>query len=209
MRRLLFSVMMMFVTFGFCAPVYGAPYLVVYNVAFTIKGLDDVNWRRIPLKAYMVAEYEEMMGNIIDVNMILYGKDADANKAYTILNDQDSNDFIDVEYNTHGDYAHLSLQCDGPFDSTMMLMLGKLKSKNIGLDGAESVVCSFKGVGMINGGMLLDDDRQIIGTGSIRASMSAGITKAANRQHLTKDEVVEQLREFLESKGYKVFVHEP
>jgi hypothetical protein len=205
MRKLL-ALFVMLAVLGVCAQSYG--FLVVYNVSFSVKCVDGETAKTIPMKAYMVMEYDPSHENLTDVNLIMYGRDSDRHKVYVVLNEYDSNDFIDASSNVQGDYFIVELDSSDPFDFNW-LIIGKRKATNIGLDDREDVAGTLKGVITVRDGILLDVDQEIRGTANVSATNWSGATKYINEEDWTQDQIVTQLRTDLEIKGYDPVVLVP
>jgi len=202
MRKLL-ALFVMLVVLGVCAQSYG--FLVVYNVSCPVKGVDDTTAVTIPLKGYLVLNLDDVDGDLVDANLILYGKDSDKNKVYVVLNDSDSNDFLDISIQRQGEQVIVGIDAGGPFDFES-LMLGKVKATNVGLADKQDIPGSLKGVIAVWDGILLDTGQDVTATGNISATNWSGATKYINKEGWTQDQTVTQLRTDLEDKGYEAVV---
>jgi hypothetical protein len=212
---MLFVVLVML---SLCASSYG--YYLVYNVTATVKGL-DYDWAEavvtVPLKGYMVLTFADGCDTPVDVNLVLYGYDANTpkkQKVYVEL-DRNSNGYLG---DTTGWYAYgyynVYLHGTTPFNFEAQLM-GKTVSKDIGLGASakKDVVSSMKGVICVWELMLLDARQDITGTANISATLNNTYTKAVNdtEPSWTNEQIIEGqlignktrgIKPDLEAKGY-------
>jgi hypothetical protein len=180
-----------FVVLSVSVPSYG--YFLIYNVSGSAKGANDGSKASISWKAYLLMDINDGNGILQDANMVMYGKDSTKTKVYiqfnvngtapllrTYLPDQGS-DFMAFNFYDYND----------PFDFEG-LIIGKVKSKKIGLDVNKNVASSMKGMLMIWDGQLFDADDYITATGNVSATLNNSFTKAVNDTDpvWTKDEIV-------------------
>lgn len=184
-------------------------YLLIYNASFTIKGVDNVTPATAQLKAFIVMDFDESHDNLVDTNMIMYAKNAAGSRVYVCLNENDSNDFLDMSANVEGQYIVLDFDTGDPFNFDGML-LGKRKMRNIGLVEDMNVAGSMKGVIRSLGGVFLNEGQEIRGTATVTAALSGPLTKTANQDPpMTTNAAVALLRATLEGKGYQQFSPTP
>lgn len=201
MRRLLWLAVVL-VVLSTCAPSYG--YFLIYNVSTTVKGANNDLAATIPLKGYLVVNLDSD-GDFVDANAIMYGQDHLKNKVYVQLNHAGSNPTLNVRVRIHynGSFAGFDIwdYNDSPFYFEVFV-IGKLAPKDIGLGSKKDVASSLKGPISVWGGMLLDADDEILGTGNVSASLYVPETVYVNQNHWTQDQILEGLIQQLTDKGY-------
>jgi hypothetical protein len=182
--------------------------MLIYNMSFTIKGVDIDTPGNIPVRGYLVLTmYSSHVENIMDANLIIYGKNTEGVKTYVILNDTDVNDFLDISRDVSGEsyeYIYMAIDTKGFFNFDSALT-GKYKLMDIGQAGDVSVPCSLKGVIYSRGGLFFNMDGSFRGTATAKAALWGSVTKAVNEDSLTQDNAVEMLRTMLEEKHYQQF----
>ncbi len=198
MKKLPVALVMLLVL-GVCAQSYG--FLVVYNVASTVRGLDDETAVTIPLKGYLVLNLDDADGDLVDANLILYGKNPAKHKVYVVLNDSDSNDFLDISMRPQGNYQVLNFSGAG-FFIFRVLSIGKVKATNVGLDEKKEIATALQGVISVFSGVLLDTSQDITATGGFVAVNWTPATKFINKEGWTQDQIVAQLKTDLEDDRY-------
>jgi len=204
MKRLL-GLSVLFVVLSVSVPSYG--FFLIYNLSTTVKGADyDTDLKTtVPLKAYLVLNLNDISGDVVDANLIMYGKDTTKTKVYVQLNESDSAGFLSADIWYIGDYTFVDIwSYDNPFDFEMLLS-GKEALKDIGFGAGDKVwvAGSIKGVNMVWDGFLLGAAGQdVSGTSNASASLYTVATKAVNRDSWTQDEIVDNLISILQNKGY-------
>ena len=197
----LLIVLMMFVM---CSSSYGM--FLVYKVSTSVKGVDDTTVS-IPLKAYLVMNFDDDSGEIQDANLILYGKDYDGVKVYVQLNDSDSDDYLDIDawsMGTGDGYSFIDFWAYGdenPFEFEGYVM-GKNKVRDIGATDLWIIASSMKGVFMVFQDMLLDADQDISGMSNISMTLDNTTTKMANGGGWSQDDVSAYITGLLQDKDY-------
>jgi len=177
-----------------------------------VKGANNALAATIPLKGYLVVNLDSD-GDLVDANAIMYGKDSLDNnkKTYVQLNYQGSNPTLNVRVRIYynGDFVSFDVwdYNDSPFYFEVFA-IGKLAPKDIGLGSTKDVASSLKGSISVWGGMLLDADDEILGTGNVSASLYVPETTYVNQNSWTQDQVLQGngvrdgLIQGLVSKGY-------
>ncbi len=158
MRRLL-ALFITLTMLSACVPSFG--YILVYNISCPVKGVDDGTATSVPLKGYLVLNLDDVDGDLVDANLIIYGKNPDKEKIYAEL-DYTSNGFLDITTESEGDFYIAKLS--SVIFLFEELILGKMKSRNVGLDEPVDVAGTLKGVFSQEDGILLDQDQNITGT---------------------------------------------
>jgi hypothetical protein len=210
MKRLL-GLGVLFVVLGLSVPSsYAAPtHYLIYNISTTVKGADrETNAKvAIPMKGYLVLFFADGCDTPADANLFLYGNDSNTpkKKVYVQLNARGSNNFLAVSAWHIGDLMFVDLQGNSPFVFKIMLQ-GKLALKDIGFGTADKrmVATSIKGVNIAEGSFLLGPlgGQWVSGTGSASATLNTVLTKAANAESRTRDEIVYDLIYALVDKGF-------
>lgn len=192
MKRLV-GLVVLVVVLSVCVPSYG--YFLLYNVSASVKGVNNSTPASIAWKGYLVLDINDSSDDLDDANLIIYGKNSSKAKVYVVLNESDSNGFIDTDLWSQGNFAVFNFWSYGnpssPFDFEG-LVLGKGAYKDIGLGVSTKkwVASSMKGTTMVWEGMLLDADDDIAGTGTVSASLYTVATKAINTYGLTQDQIL-------------------
>lgn len=201
MRKLL-AVLTVVTMCWICASSQG--FFLIYKMSTPVKGVNDARTATIPLKAYLVLDINDSTGEVQDANLIMYGKDSDKSKVFVEL-DNTGDELLDIDVWEQGDYVVVNFwSYEDPFDFEG-LILGKTKSKDIGLGSSEDIAGSLKGVLMVWGGILLDTSDDIAGTGNISASFWSKATIEVNENGWTQDEIVDELKDILQGQGYDEF----
>ena len=202
MKRLL-GLAVLFVVLSVCVPSYG--YFLIYNVSGSAKGVNNETPASIAWRGYLVLNIDDS-DNLMDANLIMYGKDGDKAKVYVVLNDSDSDGFLDTSLWWQGNFMVLNFWSYGsnPFNFEG-LILGKEALKDIGFGILDKrwVASSLKGTMMVWDGMLLDSDDEIAGTGKVSATLYNIATKVVNEDNWTQKEIMDELILIVtEDKGY-------
>lgn len=196
MKRLL-GLAVLFVVLCMCVPSsYGTSgnYFLIYNVSCTVKGVNNDTKASIPLKAYYVVNLDSG-DNLVDANLIMYGKDSSKNKVYIEL-DHDANVpyklLEDYWWQDKGDFAVFDIwDYNTPFDfEGLVVGLSAPKDIGLGTNNKKWVASSMTGPMMIWGDMLFDPDDDIAGGGTISASLDLKTTKLVNQNHWTEDQII-------------------
>jgi hypothetical protein len=204
MKRLsaLFAVLAIF---EICTPSYG--YFLVYDLYGSIKGtqwLVDIDKETISFDGYLVMRFDNDTDEFQDANLLLNGDDPNNNKVYIQLNATDSNGFLDpsIWYREVRNFYELNTR--PPFDFSIVVM-GDVKSKDIGLADKKYIASSMKGVITSEEGMFFAVNQALAGAGSyVSFSLYTSLTKTANEPgaELTQDEVVNELKDKLANNHY-------
>jgi hypothetical protein len=191
---------------GVCAPAQGN-HLLIYKVKFTAKGVDGDATTKLPVKGFMIMDIDTH-DNIVDVNLLLYGKDNDANKVFIELDEIDSvGDLLDVTDEVLGTSdEHLIIR----METTELCginaeLVGKRKLRDVGAGDLKLAASSIKGVMGIWSGMLFYDDQEIYGTSTITLSLHTKATKYYNGLSATSDDAVQGFRTWLGELDYEEF----
>jgi len=196
MNRLL-GLAVLLVVLYMCVPSYGTSgnYFLIYNVSCTMKGANGEEAVSIPLKGYLVADINNNDGNIVDANLILYGKDnLDNNrKTYVQFNYLGSDPNLNVKMDIWWQGSFFAFDIwdynDSPFDFEVYVF-GKWTWKNIGYSSTEPVASSLSGPISVWDGMLLDPNDELMGTGNTSVSLWLAETKIVNANNWTQDEII-------------------
>lgn len=186
MRKLL-VVIVVFATFWISTASYAASdaFYLIYKMSTSVKGIDSTTAlpMSVSLKGYIVLAYDWHADgyDFNDVAFIMCGQNIIKQKVYVNLTYNDGDGLIDYEnWSQGGGYEFFDFPASSPFEFDC-LMFGKEKVVDVG-GGKVLIDCvsSMKGVFWAKGGMLLDQSRDIAGTGNISASLLLPTTKTIN-----------------------------
>jgi hypothetical protein len=210
MKRLL-GLAVLFVVLSVCVPTsYAVPtHYLIYNISTTVKGADRETDAKvnIPMKGYLVLLFADGCDAPADANLFLYGNDSNTpkKKVYVQLNARGSDNFLAASAWHIGDLMFVDLQGNSPFEFKIMLQ-GKLALKDIGFGTPDkrSIASSIKGVNIAEGSFLLGPigGQWVSGTGSASGTLYTAVTKAANADSRTLDEIIDELKSILAGKGF-------
>jgi hypothetical protein len=192
-----------------CTSSFG--YFLIYNASSSVKGVNGTAAASIAWKGYLVMNLNDSTDELVDANLVMYGKDSNKNKVYVVLNQSDSDGFLHTDLWSQGNFVVFNLwSYVNPFDFEG-LVIGKGAVKDVGFGSSDLkwVGSSIKGTSMVWDGMLLDPDDEIAATGTISASLYTVATKAVNTYGMTQDQIVvsgyltyPSIIQLLQSKGY-------
>jgi hypothetical protein len=197
-----------------CASSFG--YILVYNVSASVKGADDDTDLKttVPLKGYMIINLDNTTSELVDANLILYGKDANTptkQKVYVELNYSDIADLLGMDIWTIGDFLFVDFWGRSPFDFEAIVS-GTMKTKTVGplvTPTLQDVASSLKGSMLVWDGFLLGPaDQDVSGvSSSVSATLNNSATKWANGDNdedevKTQDQVVDEALDILDFKGF-------
>jgi hypothetical protein len=205
MKKLM-ALALLAMVFNVCAPAQGN-HLLIYKVKFTAKGVDGDVTRTLPVKGFMIMDIDTH-DNIVDVNLLLYGKNNDANKVFIELNEIDSTgDLLDVTHEVQGaSDEHLIIRMvTTELCGINAELVGKRKLKDVGAGDLKLAASSIKGVIGIWSGMLFYDDQELYGTSTMTLSLHTAATKYYNGLSATSDDVVQGFRTWLGGLDYEEF----
>jgi hypothetical protein len=207
MRRLL-ALAVLFVVLSMSVPSYG--YFLIYNLSSTMKGVNNTTPVSIPWKAYLVLNFDNS-DNGVDANLIMYGKDSNKAKVYVELNYSDSAHLFNSDsfWQKGASQAfNFYSESDHPFDF-VGFVIGKSKTTNIGLSNTKNIAGSMTGTMIVWDNMLFNASDNISGSGAVSMSLNAAVTKYANANGWTQEQVVVSgngsfpgLLQMLTAKGY-------
>jgi len=197
MKRLI-GLAVLFAVLYLCAPSYGTPsyYFLIYNVSTSVKGANNTSAASIPLKGYLVLKFVDGCDSPYDANLILYGKDKlNSNQpTYVQLNSQTSNNNLALGAQAWWQGAFQALTVWNLHDSPFyfeIYAIGKGALKDIGFSSLKNVSSSLKGPISVWSGMLLDQNDNIIGTGSVSLSLWLPATKYVNQNNWTSEIIID------------------
>jgi len=182
-----------------CLPAYANSvyYYLIYNVSTTVKGSDYDAYTAvsIPLKGYLVLEFVDSCDGLADANLILYGKDQAGNKKYVQLNLSDNNAYLGASIWSVGNLTNAQLWSTGtePFYfGSMLTGKGALKDIGMGTSDKKLVASSLKGVVIVWDYFVLGPsaNQDVSGTATITASLWTVVTKYANTNGWTQDQII-------------------
>jgi hypothetical protein len=195
MRRLV-GLAVLFVVLCVSVPSYGvvsSNYFLIYNVSCTVKGANNSNKASIPWKAYCVVKLDGS-DSLVDVNLIMYGKDSTKAKVYVELDYHATGSYyLDEDLWWQGDFVVLDFwDYTDPFDFEG-LVTGLSAPKDIGLGTTQKkwVASSLTGPMTAYGSMLFDQYDYIAGGGIISASLDLKTTKLVNANGWTQENIIE------------------
>ncbi len=183
-------------------------YFMVYKMNGSIRGVDDVNKKdSVHFKAYLVMNFADDVNELIDANMIIYGRNSDDRRVYTVLNASDSNGFLNARVLFRNRRNFYDISGNEPFNFKFFAM-GEVHKTNIGLPSREKVVSTFESEISSEDAMFLSAGERITGVGWINATMYGLATKSINDPDndvapKTQDGIVETLIEILEDDHYR------
>jgi hypothetical protein len=163
-----------------CASSYG--YFLVYTLHGSLKGTEgavDIEKETTDFKGYLVMNIDSDTNEVIDANMIFYGKDPNHHKVYVLLNQSDSNGFLDASILYRDDRNFYELNGHTPFDFKIFIR-GDVHKKDIGLSSKKRIASSLSGAITNESGMLFAVGQELAGTGFISASLYTVSTKGVN-----------------------------
>jgi hypothetical protein len=179
------TILVVLVMMTMCTSSFG--FFLVYNVSTSVKGADGATDDKttVPLKGYLLLNLDNTSGEVVDANLVLYGKDSNTptkQKVYVQLNDSDANSFLGASVWYVADFVFVNIwSYEDPFDFEMLLS-GKIKLKDVGkgTSDMEWVASSIKGVNMVWDGFLLGPSGQnVSGTANASATLNS-LTKSFN-----------------------------
>jgi hypothetical protein len=180
----------LFAVLYMCVPAYG-DYSLIYNVSCTVKGINITSKASIPLKAYLVLRLDNT-DNLLDANLIMYGNDSHKHKVY-VEHDYDAASGpyqLDASLFALGDFVAFKFACSSsPFDFEGIIF-GNAVLKDVGVVSTRRIASSMTGTLMISDDMLLDPNDSLMGTGNFSATLFTTVTKYANMNSWTQDEII-------------------
>lgn len=220
MKKLMAGLVLL-VMLGVCSSSFG--YILVYNFSATVKGVDVTNTTinpdgnspvTIPLMGYVIVDLDDTTSDLLDANLIIYGKDSNTpkkQKVYVQLNYSGSGIRFNDEAWSLGNYFFVHSWPEDPFNFSCLIS-GKAKTQNVGpLVDSQYIASSYNGVMIVFDGFLLGPNahQSVSGTANnLSEPLNVLETKWANgnnNQHAIKtlDQVVAKIIGELELKGYK------
>ena len=141
-------------------------------------------------------EYDDSEDNLVDVNLILYGKDPDGEKVFIQLNEYDSIDLLDVTSHTDSPTdTYNALRIESPaLIGINSVLIGKRRFRDVGADEPKFVTGSFKGVLSVWSGLFLYEEQQLWGTCNIRITLMPSATRELNGLGWTKEIILENIK---------------
>jgi hypothetical protein len=203
------------VMLGVCTSSYG--YFLVYKMDGKLKGTEgsvDIKKDTTDFRGYLVMNIDTNTNELIDANLIFYGKDANHHNVYVLLNQSDSNGFLDASILYRDDRNFYELNGHTPFDFNIFIR-GDVHSTDIGFSSKRKVASSLYGAITNESGMLLTVGQELSGTGNVSVPLYTLSTKSTNNPNnifapWTQDAVVNTLKDVLAEDHYKqVYVPPP
>jgi hypothetical protein len=203
------------VMLGACTSSYG--YFLIYNLNGTLKGTEgavDIEKETTDFKGYLVMNIDTDTNELIDANVIFYGKDPNHHKVYVLLNSSDSNGFLEASILYRDDRNFYELNGHTPFDFQIFIR-GDVHTTYIGLPDDKRIASSLYGAITNESGMLFAVGQELAGTGNISASKYTVATKGVNDidNHVapkTQVGIVYTLKEIMEDHHYEqVYIPPP
>jgi hypothetical protein len=206
MKRVL-TLLVVLAVLGMCAPSYG--YFLIYKLTSTMRVIDYTtdSSGNLPVKGYLVVDISDEDGDLLDANMVFYGKDDNGDKTY-FVQEYDTDGF-DMDWDVAGDYLGVDIWNDNeePFDYELTLT-GVLKNKNVGFGNGSadrrSAPNNLKGTMVSWWDTIFDIDQELFGSGEATMTFVIGLTKAANKaEGTTMDDILTGIVDDLQDKGYE------
>jgi len=173
-------------------------FFLIYKLSASVKGIDsDYGKMSVPLKGYLVIDNTlnpDDTYSFADANLILYGKNFAKAKVFVQL-DYTADQLLDLTSWLQGSsYEFIDIWSYEPF-YIEGYFYGKTKPVYIG-DGLtlSDISPSSKGVFIVDGGMLLDEDLDIAGTATITAKIWTAFTQEVNDELWTIDDILYELK---------------
>lgn len=188
MKRLL-EITVLFVIFCVSVPSYG--YFLIYNLSGSLKGENNDSKASIPWKGYLVFDINDSNSSLLDVNLIMCGKDSSGNKVYAELGKRSSGNYtLTVTRGIHGNFWNVNMRADtNDFDFDIYL-IGTISSTNIGLANQKEVSGKMAGPMMDWKYQLFDPNDEVGAAGSVTASLFTAATKYVNANNWTLEQVI-------------------
>jgi hypothetical protein len=214
MKRLS-AVLVILLMLGLCTPSFG--YFLIYTLHGAIKGTEgavDIEKETTDFKGYLVMNINADTNQLIDANMIFYGKDPNHHKVYVLLNQSDSNGFLDASILYRDDRNFYELNGHTPFDFKIFVR-GDVHNSSIGLPSKKRTASSLYGAITNESGMLFAVGQELTGTGNISVSCYSIATKGVNNinNHVapkTQEGIIDALKQIRADHHYKqVYIPPP
>jgi hypothetical protein len=194
---------------GVCSPSYG--YILVYKLTSTIKTVEtDANaMMNVKVSGYLALDINDVEEIVDDSRMVIYGKDADANKVYYV---EDFSGNPRVEWTEEGAYLTVEMINHRGIFYYDLRLTGKIKEKDVGFgaDDLRNAASSAKGSMYSTHGSLFDQGQTLFGSGSATMTLDTKKTKAANDvTPSTLDEIMTEIvagEGGLVEKGYQELI---
>ena len=199
MKKLM-AVIMILAVLGVCSSSYG--YILVYKLSSTMRTVDTTADAAeiIKLKGYLIIDINETLSEVNDADVVIYGKDDDETlSCYRFDYDVD----LDIDWEEHGTNVVIDFRQGGNRSGIEVILTGKTKAKNIGLDTAKTVASNLKGSMVVWDEIFLDVSWNTLeGSGSVSAPLNSGLTKAANEDSSSSNTIADEIIAGLVDKGY-------
>jgi hypothetical protein len=192
MRRLL-GLAVLFVVLCASVPSYG--YFLIYKVSATINGDDEATDQKvtIPLKAYLVLQFNDSNGSLTDVDLVLYGKNTHGRKVYLPSVYCYNNQPNGTNVRFIGKDMVVSLVVED-FYNLEILMSGPASLKDIGMGTSDKKLAAviIKGVASVWGGHILGpySSQEVSGTANVSATLWIKGTRRANQLGWSQDTLI-------------------
>jgi len=179
-------------------------YILVYKMTSTVKCVyEDVNTvGNVKIKGVLAVDIDDSSQTAVDMQMVLYGKNVDANLIYYV---EDFSGNADLAWVEEGAYLTLYLTNHREQFYYDVWLTGKIKQKNVGLgdDDLKNAPSSLKGSWASTSGLLLDDSQSMFGSGKVSLTFDKTRTINANTLSSEVAEVITAVVNELIDKQYE------
>ncbi|MGA2680104.1 MAG: hypothetical protein ABSF37_12520 [Sedimentisphaerales bacterium] len=165
-------------------------YILVYNALSRIKAIDSVanSLVGIAVRGYLILDINDTDGDVDASYWLIYGKDGDGTKVYTWAEPDQ------LQLSVSGKCQSVSMDTE---DGWSITVVGKITNKAIGLAaGKQLIAYSMSGNLIIpmDGGVVLNDNQSLTGSGTISITLNSTKTKAANLSSEEIDDVLQAIQ---------------
>jgi hypothetical protein len=186
--------MVVLVMLAVCAPSFG--YVLVYNTLSRVKAVDSTAEAivGVAVRGYMILDINDANGDVNDAYWMVYGRDGEGTKVYTV-------DGLDPTLTINGRYQSFYIETGTGWFVTVV---GKRTNKDIGLAAGRQLIAYTMSGGFIipDGGIVLNADQFLTGSGSMGVTLNSTKTKAANGASDSLDDTLDDLITAVEAGGY-------
>jgi hypothetical protein len=189
------------VVLSVCAPSFG--YILVYKLSTTVKAVDtliDVS-EVIKIKGYLIIDYNETDLEVVDADVVIYGKDQDDTPACIRMDNEVD---MAIQFSPDANNFWVNFRQGGNRSGIEVILTGKTKLKDIGLDVNKTIAGTLKGSLFVWDEFFIDPVRwtDLKGSGAVSAPLSSGLTKEANENSYSSNTIAASIIAELVADGY-------
>jgi hypothetical protein len=179
------------------APSFG--YVLVYNVISRIRAVENYAGSMVGLavRGYLIMDFNDTTGDFNEAEWLTFGTDSERTKVYTGPDDPQA------EVAIYNNYQTVSMLTP---DGWVIMVVGKITNKAIGLSGKKPIACTMSGNFTVDGGTVFDGDMfdgdVLTGSGSITITLNTVKTKAANGASETIDDAFLDITNVFDAADY-------